>query len=80
MLPGDHRETVAWRRGQMVQGKNYGRFKLVCKMKWNVVCLLNRNQLESDESEIVTNVSSYVFNKTGRKPIILPVIMDIKRG
>ena len=32
------------------------------------------------KSEIVTNVSSYVFNKTGRKPIILPVIMDIKRG
>ena len=32
------------------------------------------------KNEIVTNVSSYVFNKTGRKPIILPVIMDIKRG
>lgn len=31
------------------------------------------------KSEIVTNLSSYVFNKTGRKPIILPVIMDIKR-
>lgn len=32
------------------------------------------------KNEIVTNVSSYVLNKTGRKPIILPVIMDIKRG
>ena len=32
------------------------------------------------KNEIVTNISSYVFNKTGRKPIILPVIMDIKRG
>ena len=31
------------------------------------------------KNEIVTNLSSYVFNKTGRKPIILPVIMDIKR-
>lgn len=31
------------------------------------------------KNEIVTNLSSYVYNKTGRKPIILPVIMDIKR-
>lgn len=31
------------------------------------------------KNEIVTNLSSYVFNKTGRKPIILPVVMDIKR-
>jgi len=31
------------------------------------------------KSEIVTNLSNYITNKTGRKPIILPVIMDIKR-
>lgn len=31
------------------------------------------------KTEIVTNLSSYVYNKTGRKPIILPVIMDIKK-
>ena len=37
---------------------------------------INYNDIKN---EIVTNLSSYVFNKTGRKPIILPVIMDIKR-
>ena len=31
-------------------------------------------------NSVVTNISSYVYNKTGRKPIILPVVMDIKRG
>lgn len=32
------------------------------------------------KNEIVTNLSNYISNKTGRKPIILPVIMDIKRN
>ena len=31
------------------------------------------------KSEIINNVSSYINNQTGRKPIILPVIMDIKK-
>ncbi len=31
------------------------------------------------KSEIVTILSNYTYEKTGRKPIILPVIMDIKR-
>lgn len=31
------------------------------------------------KTEITTTLSSYVYDKTGRKPIILPVIMDIKR-
>ena len=32
------------------------------------------------KNEIITNLSSYTYEKTGRKPIILPVIMDIKKG
>ena len=32
------------------------------------------------KSEIITNLSSFIFDRTGRKPIILPVIMDIKRN
>ena len=32
------------------------------------------------KNEIITNLSSYTYEKTGRKPIILPVIMDIKRN
>ena len=32
------------------------------------------------KNEIITELSSYIFDKTGRKPIILPVIMDIKKN
>ena len=32
------------------------------------------------KSEITTKLSSYINEKTGRKPIILPVIMDIKKS
>ncbi|MDD3452887.1 MAG: ribonuclease J [Bacilli bacterium] len=32
------------------------------------------------KNEIVNSISSYTYNITGRKPIILPVIMDIKKN
>ena len=32
------------------------------------------------KNEIITELSNYIFDKTGRKPIILPVIMDIKKN
>lgn len=32
------------------------------------------------KSAITTDLTSYVYEKTGRKPLILPVIMDIKKG
>ncbi len=31
------------------------------------------------KSEIINSLSNYTYKKTGRKPIILPVIMDIRR-
>ena len=31
------------------------------------------------KSEIINELSSFTYKKTGRKPIILPVIMDIKK-
>ena len=37
---------------------------------------VNYNEIKS---EIVNQLSNYIYEKTGRNPIILPVIMDIKR-
>lgn len=37
---------------------------------------VNYNEVKS---EIVSQLSEYIYEKTGRNPIILPVIMDIKR-
>lgn len=31
------------------------------------------------KTEVINQLSSYIFNQTGRKPIILPVIMNIKK-
>lgn len=36
----------------------------------------NYNEIKS---EIITDLSSIIYEKTGRKPIILPVIMDVKK-
>lgn len=32
------------------------------------------------KSEIISSISNYAYEKTGRKPIVLPVIMDIKNN
>ena len=32
------------------------------------------------KGEIISRLSEYAYEMTGRKPIILPVIMDIKRN
>lgn len=37
---------------------------------------INYNEIKS---EIIAEVSNYTYEKTGRKPIILPVIMDVKK-
>lgn len=38
---------------------------------------INYNDIKQ---EIINSISSYAFTKTGRKPIALPVIMDIKKS
>ena len=38
---------------------------------------INYNDIKQ---EIINSISSYAFTKTGRKPIVLPVIMDIKKS
>ncbi len=41
---------------------------------------LNKKMNYSEiKNEISSNLSSYIYNKTGRKPIILPVIMNIQK-
>ena len=40
----------------------------------------NRINYSDIKLEIANQLSSYIYEKTGRKPIILPVIMDIKRN
>ena len=42
--------------------------------------LKNRINYSDIKLEITNQLSSYIYEKTGRKPIILPVIMDIKRN
>ena len=39
----------------------------------------NRVNYAEVKTEITTELSTYIYNVTGRKPIILPVIMDIKK-
>lgn len=45
---------------------------IITKLKGHI----NYNEIKS---EIVTELAEYIMDKTGRKPIILPVIMDIKK-
>lgn len=42
--------------------------------------LKDRVNYSDMKSAIMTELTSYIYKKTGRKPIILPVIMDIKRN
>ena len=41
--------------------------------------LTNHINYTDIKNEIMTSLSPYIFEKTGRKPIILPVIMNIKK-
>lgn len=47
--------------------------------KQAILSKINNQNYNDIKSEIVTVLSNYAYEKTGRKPIILPVIMDIKR-
>ena len=46
---------------------------IITKLKGHI----NYNEIKT---EIVNELAEYIMDKTGRKPIILPVIMDIKRN
>ena len=42
--------------------------------------LNNKTNYSEIKNEIINSLSSYIYETTGRKPIILPVIMDIKKS
>lgn len=49
-------------------------------IKHTIISKLNKQTNFTDlKNEIVSLLSTFTYEKTGRKPIILPVIMDIKR-
>lgn len=49
--------------------------------KQSITNSLKKNANYSDiKGELSTTLGSYIYEKTGRKPIILPVIMDIKKS
>ena len=49
--------------------------------KKSIVTNLKNNKNFSDvKADLITKLGSYIYEKTGRKPIILPVIMDIKKS
>lgn len=48
--------------------------------KHAILSKLDKNVNYTDiKNQIITELSDYIFDSTGRKPIILPVIMNIKR-
>lgn len=47
--------------------------------KQAILSKINNQNYNDIKNEIVSILSNYAYEKTGRKPIILPVIMDIKK-
>ena len=56
--------------------KNYIEIENISDFSNSSLLFYNYNDIKN---EIITVLSNYTYEKTGRKPIILPVIMDIKR-
>lgn len=49
--------------------------------KWAINDKLKTDADYADiKNEIISTISSYISTHTGRRPIILPVIMDIKKA
>ncbi len=69
-------------RGFVLVNENEELLKKLEEISKNaIISKLNQQINYSDiKNEIINQLSNYIFEKTGRKPIILPVIMDIKRN
>ena len=68
-------------RGFVLVNENEALLKKLEEISKKAILLKLNNQINYAEikAEISSELSSYIYEETGRKPIILPVIMDIKK-
>lgn len=68
-------------RGFVLVNENIGLLKELEETSKKAILSKIKNHINYSEikSEIIYQLSNYIYDKTGRKPIILPVIMDIKK-
>lgn len=69
-------------RGFVLVNENEELLKKLEEISRNAINSKLKEQINYTDikNEVITQLSSYIFEKTGRKPIILPVIMDIKKN
>lgn len=69
-------------RGFVLVNENEELLKKLEEISKNAINSKLKEQINYTDikNEVITQLSSYIFEKTGRKPIILPVIMDIKKN
>ena len=68
-------------RGFILVNENEALIKQIENKATEIIIKELKNKRESFndlKSNIINEVNTYIIDKTGRKPIILPVIMDIK--
>lgn len=68
-------------RGFVLVNENYELLKELEKIVKQAIKskLIHHVNYTEIKSEIISELSMFIYQKTGRKPIILPVIMDIKK-
>ena len=54
--------------------------ELKCSLLITTKLKENSINFQDIKSNLQTNISTYIYELTGRKPIILPIILDIKRN
>ena len=68
-------------RGFVLVNDNLELMKRLEEISRDAIITKLKRQINYSEikTEIMTALTNYIFDATGRKPIILPVIMDIKK-
>ncbi len=79
MLLGNPNITT---RGFVLVNDNIELLKQLEEIVRKAICNKIKEHVSYNEikTEIISELSEYIINKTGRRPIILPVIMDIKKN